>query len=73
VKKPKLGATGNFPHGKLNPTDEGELQMGMTSIRSKGVVRIDFGKPITWFALRPAEARAFAEMLIERANALERP
>jgi len=29
-KPPGLGATGAYPHGKLNPGDQGELKLGVT-------------------------------------------
>ena len=38
--KLKLGATGAFPDGKMNKTDEGELRMAISS--ANGFVRIDF-------------------------------
>lgn len=50
----KPGATGKFPEGKLNPTDEGELQI-MLGI-SQGCVKIEFGKPVAWFAMGGQDA-----------------
>ncbi len=66
-KRP-FGATGEFPHGKLNADDEGALRMGVTS--DGMVVRVDFGKPVAWFGLPPAEARALAGLLLKHADAV---
>lgn len=55
------GPTGDYPGGKLNDEDEGGLMMA-TTIES-GKVKIDFGKPIAWFALDPDGALAFAGMI----------
>jgi hypothetical protein len=64
----KLGATGEFPDGRLDDTDEGELQIAISS--GQGVVRIDFGKKVAWLALPPASARALADNLTRRAEEL---
>ena len=61
----KVGATGEFPHGKLNESDEGEIRLAIGSF--KGNVILVFGKPITWIGLPPHEARALAEKLREKA------
>ena len=55
----------------LDDDDEG----GLTAIISKhkGRVRVDFGKPITWFSLPPEDAITFASLMIGHArNLLER-
>lgn len=67
----RLGATGRFPRGKAAPDDEGELSLLLASDVTAGVVRIEFGKPITWLALPPAQARQLAVLLLEHATALE--
>jgi hypothetical protein len=64
----KLGATGNFPDGKLNPEDEGELRAAVGI--GEGHVIVNFGKAIGWLALNPEEAIAFAELLIKKANTI---
>jgi hypothetical protein len=65
AKKLKLGATGAFPRGKLNRTDEGELRMAISN--NGELVRIDFGKPVAWLGLRPNEAKEFAALLMQHA------
>lgn len=64
----KLGATGKFPEGKSHPGDEGELCFGV-SRDSEGNVHIDFGKDVTWLAMPPETAIAFAKLLLKHAGA----
>lgn len=66
----KLGPTGDFPDGKLNPQDEGGLQM---AIHTEGhVVRIDFGSPVAWVAFEPPIARTLAAALLKAADQADR-
>lgn len=69
-KRLKLGATGAFPQGKLNSSDEGELRMAVSS-DGRGLVRVDFGKPVAWFALPANEAKALAALLMRHAGSPE--
>ena len=52
--------------GKLMPDDEGELAMMIGT--HKGKVILDFGGPVTWMAMDPAQARGLAEILIKRSQ-----
>lgn len=65
----KLGATGEFPRGKIAPEDEGELTIAIGAWR--GIVRIDFGKRITWVGMPPEQAREMARRLIKHADEIE--
>jgi hypothetical protein len=58
--------TDKFPDGKLNPDDEGELSMKIGV--QNGRVILDFGTPVTWLGMHPAEAVAMAGMLIKHAR-----
>jgi hypothetical protein len=64
IEPEKLGATGNFPQGKLNPEDEGEIKVGV--LVQDGKVILAFGKPIAWMGMDPPQARALAEALRQR-------
>lgn len=64
----QLGATGTFPHGKLNEQDEGAIKMAIGYDQSKGVVMVNFGKPVAWFGLPPPEARELARLLLLHAQ-----
>ena len=62
----RIGASGRYPQGKLDDSDEGELTMAVT--RDGDVIRIDFGKPVAWLAMSAEEALGLARLLVERAN-----
>jgi hypothetical protein len=61
-----------YPHGKKYPDDQGELEIRIAADHSTGCVRIDFGKPIVWLALEPAEAVDFASRILAKAFALRK-
>jgi hypothetical protein len=58
-----------FPRGKLNSTDEGQLALKVSS--GKGAIRVDFNKPVAWLGLGAAGARELAAMLIKHAELSE--
>lgn len=64
-----LGATGQFPQGKLSDDDEGELKLAVAFDPVDGIVKLAFGKPIAWIGLPPAEAVQLAKMLMAKAGA----
>lgn len=61
-----LGATGQFPGGKLNTDDEGELRLAIGDVDGK--VLLDFGKPIHWIAFDPDQALEIARTLVKHAG-----
>jgi hypothetical protein len=71
IKDLKLGATGRFPEGQADAEDEGELRLAVAADYQQALVRIVFGKPITWLGLPATKARAFAQLLIEKADELD--
>ena len=62
----KLGATGQFPRGKLDPSDEGELRLKVAS--DGPIVRIEFGKPVAWLGLYQPEAIELARLILKHAG-----
>lgn len=66
-----LGATGNFPDGIDHPSDEGELRIAMAADIVSNLVRIDFGKPVAWLALRKEDAEQIAHGLLLKAVQLK--
>lgn len=66
MKKPKLGATGDFPRGKLNEGDEGALQIAVYE-QDKTII-IDFGKEVAWIGMDKATAKALANTILEKAD-----
>lgn len=69
VDTSKIGATGEFPQGKLTQDDEGELRAGIAVYKDKIV--INFGKPVTWLALDTVQALDLAKMLTEKATEVQ--
>lgn len=67
-----LGATGRFPYGKADETDEGELQIALAADHGAGIVRIAFGTPTAWLGLPSGQARGLAAQLIAKADELDR-
>lgn len=61
-----LGPTGQHPHGKIVPHDEGGLIFGVTVFN--GRVVFDFGKPIRSLAFTREGALQLAELLRQRAE-----
>jgi hypothetical protein len=70
AKDQELGPTGDFPSGKFNEEDEGGLMTGIT--HDKGVVIINFGKPVAWIGFPPEMAFQFARSIAEHAHAAMR-
>jgi hypothetical protein len=72
IKDFKLGATGKFPYGKADEHDEGELTLALAADHQNGIVRVLFGKSIVWLGLPSSHARQLAQMLIEKADEIDR-
>jgi hypothetical protein len=67
----KLGPTGDFPHGKLNPDDEGGINVAISRhVAPDGtqMVRFDFGKPVAWLSLPRDRAILFANTILKFAE-----
>ncbi len=67
----KLGATGEFPDGKLAEADEGQIRFAIAADKHNNVVHVDFGKPIQWLAMKPKQAADLGQLLCEKARELE--
>lgn len=66
----KLGATGNYPQGKLNDADEGEIQVAIAADTKEGKVLINFGTPVSWIGFDFGQAIAIANSLRDKAHEL---
>ena len=66
----ELGATGNFPDGKIHESDEGELAMAIATDPKKKVVIVEFGKAVKWMGLDKSSALEFGRLLIKKAEEL---
>ena len=67
-KRP-LGATGTFPMPALNEDDQGALKMGVARDPTDGLVHMNFGKPVAWFAMPPEVAIELGRRLLQHAGA----
>jgi hypothetical protein len=65
------GATGRFPHGKIDKDDQGELSVGIAVDHEQQIVVIDFGKDVTWIAFDRAAALELADAIKSFAEKLE--
>ena len=63
-----VGATGQYPHGRVGPDDQGGLKSALY-IR-EGKLVLDFGKPLSWLAMTKAEAQTLAVGLFKKAEGL---
>lgn len=68
----KVGETGEFPYGKMNPSDQGELTVAVAADPALGVIKFMFGKPVAWLALPVGHARQLAKVLLEKAAEIEK-
>lgn len=66
-----LGATGQFPEGKLNKDDEGEIRF-VVGHSPEGQVILDFGKEVKWLGMPPEGARQLAAILLLHADEVEK-
>jgi hypothetical protein len=65
------GPTGDFPHGKLSPDDEGGINVALSHFNAPDgtrMVRLDYGKEVAWLALQREEAVAFASLILRHAG-----
>lgn len=60
------GALGDFPEGKLTPTDEGAVQFAIGD--KDGKVVLDFGTPVAWVGMTPQQAADLAATLFKHAK-----
>lgn len=65
----KIGPTGIFPAGKLDKTDEGELNISVYVLKDRIIMQ--FGKPIKWLGLDKPSAIAFVDILKKKIGELE--
>ena len=69
--KPSPGPTGQFPRGRIDRLDAGELQFFVAVDRQFGIIRVSFGTPVAWLGLPSKEARELASLLIDKADELD--
>jgi len=70
-KESKLGATGEFPEGKIDKHDEGALRYKVGADQKSQCVIMEFGTPVTWLGLPKKDAIALANSLFIHAQTLK--
>jgi hypothetical protein len=68
---PLAGATGRFPQGKTTPDDQGELSVVCRADKARGLVVLDFGKPVAWLSAPPDQIREIAIQLLRQAAKID--
>lgn len=71
MSEDKAGPTGEFPRGKMNDADQGELKIAIGIDWSTKLIVMNFGAPVTWLALDRHQAAEIAGNLIDRATMLQ--
>lgn len=62
----KLGPTGEYPEGKLDEADDGELRISVGKVDDKVVM--SFGTPVEWIGMTLAQALQIGQALIAKAT-----
>lgn len=63
-----IGATGEYPRGKMSEDDEGEIRLAIGHNGTE--VIIQFGTPVTWLGMPKSNAKEFGEKVLKAANEL---
>lgn len=61
-----LGATGKFPHGKIDRLDEGQIKFAIAADHATNTVLVSFGKAIVWIGMTADEAIKLANTLRDK-------
>ena len=65
-----VGPTGEYPKGRINADDQGELKVAMGINEEHKRIMIDFGTSVSWLGLGVEEAEAFANGLLDNVRRL---
>lgn len=60
-----------YPDGRMNEDDDGELTFRAAVDERKGLVILDWGKPVKWIALPPADVVQLCNGLLEKARSID--
>jgi len=66
-----LGATGVFANGRLCQSDAGGIRFDVHGDPSLGLVVVNYGTPLSWLALSPADTRKLADLLYAAAGEMD--
>lgn len=68
----RLGPTGRFPDGQLDPSDRGEIQFAIAGDDERALVHLNFGTPVAYVSMTPRQAVELAQDLIRQARQVAR-
>lgn len=57
-----------YPAGRLDGSDDGALALMVAADPATGTVVIDFGKPVKWIGLKPADVAGLVKLLAHHAR-----
>jgi hypothetical protein len=60
-----------YPHGKISHDDDGSLDIAVAADPGYNVVRIEFGKEVSWLALDVESAERFVALLEQKIDDLK--
>lgn len=61
-----------WSEGRIDATDNGDLACAIKTDHEHGKIIMDFGKSVTWLAMTPKDAFAWAQELIKRAREISK-
>jgi len=70
TRKRRPGLEHYFPHGKLDESDRGALNIALEINREKEIVEINFGTDVSWIGLEAAGATQLGMALLAAARTL---
>lgn len=70
VRQTKPGATGDFSDGKIEKSDQGELNFLILTDKENGILTIEFGAEVSWIGMNKQEALGLSEIIKSRAEFL---
>lgn len=68
---PVTGALGTYSDHQKSDDDEGDIRVAIAADPGAGLVRLDFGKKVSWLALPKQQAVAWANMIRSKADQLK--
>ncbi len=60
-----------YPGGRIAPDDDGQLAYMIAADHKRGLIALNFTKPLEWLAIPPHQARELAATLLAKAREIE--
>lgn len=59
-----------WPEGRIEGSDDGQIAFKIESDPDTEIIKLDFGKQVTWLGMGPKDAIELAQLLIKHARAV---